>query len=126
MLGGAPEVSMKLRRNTPVVLLLVLLSATALKIAAKLENCPGKRGLRRRSRHGRNQFRQRSRAKADLNRQIRCRSWSRRDGPCHQRLYINYYLAQKQYDKAFEYGDKIFAIDPGNFQNAVNMVRSRI
>jgi tetratricopeptide (TPR) repeat protein len=39
-------------------------------------------------------------------------------------LYVNYYLAQKQYDKAFEYGDKIFAIDPGNFQNAMNMIRA--
>jgi tetratricopeptide (TPR) repeat protein len=39
-------------------------------------------------------------------------------------LYVNYYLAQKQYDKAFAYGDKIFAIDPGNFQNAMNMVRA--
>jgi tetratricopeptide (TPR) repeat protein len=38
-------------------------------------------------------------------------------------LYVNYYLAQKQYDKAFEYGDKLFAIDPGNFQNAMNMIR---
>lgn len=39
-------------------------------------------------------------------------------------LYVNYYIAQKQYDKAFEYGDKIFAIDPGNFQNAINMIRA--
>ncbi len=39
-------------------------------------------------------------------------------------LYVNYYLAQKQYDKAFEYGDKLFAIDPGNFQNAMNMIRA--
>jgi tetratricopeptide (TPR) repeat protein len=39
-------------------------------------------------------------------------------------LYVNYYLAQKQYDKAFEYGDKLFAIDPGNFQNATNMIRA--
>jgi len=39
-------------------------------------------------------------------------------------LYVNYYLAQKQYDKAFEYGNKIFAIDPGNFQNAMNMIRT--
>ena len=39
-------------------------------------------------------------------------------------LYVNYYLAQKQYDKAFAYGDKIFAIDPGNFQNATNMIRA--
>ena len=38
-------------------------------------------------------------------------------------LYVNYYVSQKQYDKAFEYGDKIFAIDPGNFQNAMNMIR---
>jgi tetratricopeptide (TPR) repeat protein len=39
-------------------------------------------------------------------------------------LYVNYYLAQKQYDKAFESGDKLFAIDPLNFQNAINMVRA--
>src|ERR1700722_3834229 len=39
-------------------------------------------------------------------------------------LYVNYYLAQKQYDKVFGYGDKIFAIDPGNFQNAMNMIRA--
>jgi tetratricopeptide (TPR) repeat protein len=38
--------------------------------------------------------------------------------------YVNYYIAQKQYDKAFEYGDKIFAIDSNNFQNAINMVRA--
>jgi tetratricopeptide (TPR) repeat protein len=38
--------------------------------------------------------------------------------------YVNYYVAQKQYDKAFEYGDKLFALDPGNFNNAVNMVRA--
>lgn len=39
-------------------------------------------------------------------------------------LYVNYYIAQKQYDKAFEYGDKIFALDPDNFQTVVNMVRA--
>jgi len=39
-------------------------------------------------------------------------------------LYVNYYIAQKQYDKAFEYGDKIFAIDSGNFNNAMNMIRA--
>ena len=39
-------------------------------------------------------------------------------------LFVNYYIAQKQYDKAFEYGDKIFAIDPNNFQTVVNMIRA--
>jgi tetratricopeptide (TPR) repeat protein len=39
-------------------------------------------------------------------------------------LYVNYYLNAKNYDKAFEYGDKGFAIDPDNFANAVNMVRA--
>ncbi len=39
-------------------------------------------------------------------------------------LYVNYYLAQKNYDKAFEYGDKLFALDPDNFANALNMVRA--
>jgi tetratricopeptide (TPR) repeat protein len=38
--------------------------------------------------------------------------------------YVNYYLAAKNYDKAFEYGDKLFALDPDNFANAVNMVRA--
>jgi tetratricopeptide (TPR) repeat protein len=38
--------------------------------------------------------------------------------------YVNYYLSVKQYDKAFEYGDKLFALDPDNFSNAVNMVRA--
>jgi tetratricopeptide (TPR) repeat protein len=39
-------------------------------------------------------------------------------------LYVNYYIAQKSYDKAFEFGDKLFALDPDNFANAVNMVRA--
>jgi tetratricopeptide (TPR) repeat protein len=39
-------------------------------------------------------------------------------------LYVNYYLAQKNYDKAFEYGDKLFALDPDNLSNDVNMVRA--
>jgi tetratricopeptide (TPR) repeat protein len=39
-------------------------------------------------------------------------------------LYVNYYLAQKSYDKAFEYGDKLFALDPDNLANAVNLVRA--
>jgi tetratricopeptide (TPR) repeat protein len=38
--------------------------------------------------------------------------------------YVNYYLSAKNYDKAFEYGDKLFVIDPDNFANAVNMVRA--
>jgi tetratricopeptide (TPR) repeat protein len=38
--------------------------------------------------------------------------------------YVNYYLAAKNYDKAFEFGDKLFAIDPDNFANSVNMVRA--
>src|SRR5271154_2073613 len=39
-------------------------------------------------------------------------------------LYVNYYIAQKNYDKAFEYGDKLFALDPDSFSNALNMVRA--
>jgi tetratricopeptide (TPR) repeat protein len=39
-------------------------------------------------------------------------------------LYVNYYLTQKDYAKAFEYGDKLFALDPDNLQNAVNMIRA--
>jgi tetratricopeptide (TPR) repeat protein len=39
-------------------------------------------------------------------------------------LYVNYYIVQKNYDKAFEYGDKLFALDPDNLANAVNMVRA--
>jgi tetratricopeptide (TPR) repeat protein len=39
-------------------------------------------------------------------------------------LYVNYYITAKNYDKAFEYGDKLFAVDPDNFNNAVNMVRA--
>ena len=38
--------------------------------------------------------------------------------------YVNYYINSKQYDKAFEYGDKLFALDPNNYSNAVNMVRA--
>src|SRR5204863_3271756 len=39
-------------------------------------------------------------------------------------LYVDYYLGLKNYDKAFEYGDKLFAIDADNFQNAMNMIRT--
>jgi tetratricopeptide (TPR) repeat protein len=39
-------------------------------------------------------------------------------------LYVNYYLAAKNYDKAYEYGDKLFALDPDNLTNGINMVRA--
>ena len=39
-------------------------------------------------------------------------------------LFVDYYLGQKNYDKAFEYGDKLFALDSDNFPNAINMVRA--
>ena len=39
-------------------------------------------------------------------------------------LFVDYYLSQKNYDKAFEYGDKVFALDPDSFQNAISMVRA--
>lgn len=39
-------------------------------------------------------------------------------------LYVDHYIAQKNYDKAFEYGDKLFALDADNFQNAMNMIRA--
>ena len=39
-------------------------------------------------------------------------------------LYVDYYLTEKNYDKAFEYGDKLFTVDPDNFQNALNMIRA--
>lgn len=38
--------------------------------------------------------------------------------------YVNYYINNKQYNKAFEYGEKLFALDPNNYVNAVNMVRA--
>lgn len=38
--------------------------------------------------------------------------------------YVNYYINAKQYDKAFEYGDKLWARDPENYANGVNMVRA--
>ena len=38
--------------------------------------------------------------------------------------YVNYYIGAKNYDKAFEYGDKLFVLDADNFSNAVNMVRA--
>jgi len=38
--------------------------------------------------------------------------------------YVSYYLNAKQYDKTFEYGDKLFALDPDNYANAINMIRA--
>lgn len=38
--------------------------------------------------------------------------------------YVNYYLNAKQYEKVYEYGEKLYALDPNNFTNAVNMVRA--
>jgi tetratricopeptide (TPR) repeat protein len=39
-------------------------------------------------------------------------------------LYVNYYIAAKNYPKAFEYGAKLWALDPDNFSNGVNMLRA--
>jgi tetratricopeptide (TPR) repeat protein len=39
-------------------------------------------------------------------------------------LYVTYYLTAKNYDKAFEYGEKLFALDPDNLTNGINMVRA--
>jgi len=38
--------------------------------------------------------------------------------------YVNYYLNAKQYDKVYDYGQKLYALDPDNFENAVSMVRA--
>jgi tetratricopeptide (TPR) repeat protein len=39
-------------------------------------------------------------------------------------LYVNYFLAAKNYDKVFEYGEKLWALDPDAFSNGVNLVRA--
>src|SRR3979411_1172150 len=39
-------------------------------------------------------------------------------------LYLDYYMWQKNDDKVFEYGDKLFALDPDSFQNVLNMIRA--
>ncbi len=39
-------------------------------------------------------------------------------------VYVQTYLAQKNYPKVFEYGDKVLALDPDNLTTAVNMVRA--
>jgi len=38
--------------------------------------------------------------------------------------YVNYYLSAKQYDKVLEYGEKLFALDPDNYVNAISMIRA--
>lgn len=39
-------------------------------------------------------------------------------------LYVSAYLAEKNYDKAFQYGEKVFALDPDNLPTAVDLVRA--
>ncbi len=39
-------------------------------------------------------------------------------------LYISHYMAEKNYDKVFEYGEKLLQVDPDNFAAAVNLVRA--
>ncbi|MBZ5527208.1 MAG: hypothetical protein LAN71_04800 [Acidobacteriia bacterium] len=39
-------------------------------------------------------------------------------------LYVNHYIAAKNFPKAFEYGAKLWALDPDNFANGVNMLRA--
>src|SRR5580704_6672528 len=39
-------------------------------------------------------------------------------------LYVQSYLAQKNYAKVFEYGGKALALDPDNFSVAVDMVHA--
>jgi hypothetical protein len=38
--------------------------------------------------------------------------------------FMAHYLAEKNYAKVFEYGDKTLALDPGNFSAAINMLRA--
>jgi len=39
-------------------------------------------------------------------------------------LYVNHYIAAQNYTKAFEYGAKLWALDPDSFSNGVNMLRA--
>lgn len=41
-----------------------------------------------------------------------------------EQLYVNTYLAQKNYAKVYEYGDKVLKLDPENFPTAVSMVHA--
>ncbi len=38
-------------------------------------------------------------------------------------IYVSVYSGQKNYDKAFEYGEKMFAVDPDSFSTAVTLFR---
>lgn len=38
--------------------------------------------------------------------------------------FVNYYLNAKQYDKVFEYGEKLWTVDPDNYANGVSLVRA--
>jgi len=38
--------------------------------------------------------------------------------------YVSFYLNAKQYDKVFEYGEKLFTLDPDNYSNALSMIRA--
>ncbi len=38
-------------------------------------------------------------------------------------LYVAHYTAEKNYDKAFEYGEKLLAVDPDAFSTAANLFR---
>src|SRR5579863_9241195 len=40
-------------------------------------------------------------------------------------LYVQSYLAQKNYANVYEYGDKVLALDPDNFSTAVIMCTRR-
>src|SRR3989475_1639435 len=39
-------------------------------------------------------------------------------------LYIAHYMAAKDYDRAYDYGEKLLGVDPDNFSAGVNMVRA--
>ncbi len=39
-------------------------------------------------------------------------------------LYVNHYITVKNYEKAFESGARLWARDPDNFANGVNMIRA--
>ncbi len=38
-------------------------------------------------------------------------------------IYVVHYTVEKNYDKAFEYGEKVFALDPDAINMAISMIR---